>query len=41
MKNLVFIKKFQIPEAAYSNLDKLFTPEEIDFVSRMEQKVFS
>lgn len=41
MKNLVFIKKFQIPEAAYSNIDKLFTPEEIEFVSRMELKAFS
>lgn len=41
MKSLEFIKKFQVPQAAYSNIDKLFTPEEIEFVIRMEQETFT
>ncbi len=41
MKNLTFIKKFQIPKAAYSSIDKMFTEEEIDFVSRMEKETFT
>ncbi len=39
--NNIFIKKFQIPEAAYSSFDRMFTEEEIDFVSRMERETFT
>jgi Pyruvate/2-oxoacid:ferredoxin oxidoreductase delta subunit len=41
MNNLGFIKKFQVPQAAYSNIDQLFTLEEIAFVSQMEQEIFT
>lgn len=40
--NLInFAKKFQIPEVAYSSIDKFFTEEEIDFVEKMEQEIFT
>ncbi|HVI40321.1 MAG TPA: 4Fe-4S binding protein [Anaerovoracaceae bacterium] len=36
-----FIKKFQVPEAAYRSIDRMFTEEEIEFVSRMEKETFT
>lgn len=36
----VFIEKFQVPEVAYGVIDRMFTPEEIDFVSRIETERF-
>lgn len=36
-----FIKKFQVPEVARPFVDKIFTEEEIDFVDRMDKKVFT
>ncbi|HWQ79632.1 MAG TPA: 4Fe-4S dicluster domain-containing protein [Anaerovoracaceae bacterium] len=41
MKHDAFIKKFQVPEAAYRSIDKLFTKEEIDFVCGMEKETFT
>lgn len=36
-----FIVKFQIPEAAYPFIDKIFKKEEIDFVDKMDKDVFN
>ena len=41
MINQAFIKKFEVPEAAYPFLEKMFTEEEIDFVSRMGKENFA
>jgi len=36
-----FIEKFQIPEVAYSFINKIFTKEEIDFVAKVDKDIFS
>jgi NAD-dependent dihydropyrimidine dehydrogenase PreA subunit len=36
-----FIKKFQIPEAAYPFINKIFTKDEIDFVDKVDKDVFT
>lgn len=36
-----FIKRFQIPEAAYPYIGKMFTKEEIDFVDNMDKDAFT
>lgn len=41
MKNFTFIQKFQVPEVAYHLIDKMFTEEEIRFVSKMEKDIFT
>lgn len=41
MNNQSFISKFQVPEAAYPFLDRMFTGEEIDFVAGMEKDTFT
>ncbi len=41
MINQVFINKFQIPEVAYPFLDRIFLPEEIEFVARINPSIFT
>jgi len=41
MKNLTFIHKFQVPEVAYHLIDRMFTLEETEFVSKMDQETFT
>ncbi len=36
-----FIRKFQIPEAAYPFINKIFTKEEIEFVDKMDKDAFT
>lgn len=41
MENLTFIQKFQVPEVAYHLIDRMFTEEEIEFVSKIEKETFT
>ncbi len=41
MKNLTFMQKFQVPEVAYHLIDRMFTEEEIEFVSNIEKETFT
>jgi len=41
MENLTFIQKFQVPEVAYHLIDRMFTEEEIRFVSKIEKETFT
>lgn len=41
MINQTFVQKFQVPEAAYPYLERIFTREEMDFVSRIEKETFT
>lgn len=36
-----FIRRFQIPEAAYPYIGKIFTKDEIDFVDKMDKDIFT
>ncbi|NOW05173.1 4Fe-4S binding protein [Clostridium beijerinckii] len=36
-----FIRKFQIPEAAYPFINKIFTKDEIEFVDKMDKDAFT
>lgn len=40
MENLTFIKKFKVPVAAYGVIDRMFTDEEIEFVSSLDKETF-
>lgn len=36
-----FIIKFQIPEVAFTSIEKIFTKEEIDFIEKIEKDIFT